>query len=203
MSLTDTRVLVLCTDDTVRGLMVVALLGRLFASQGRRDVAVNSAGLATLDGTQASVLAVEALRARGLDISAHHSRTVTPQMAQKADLVLAVDVDVYRRAKMAGMDSERPGKVNLLLGYPQYSNKSPDLVDPFGQPLAAHQNRVAQIETALAQPEFYLRFNLDFPALNPATMERPTLIVPANSQYPGDSLRIEAPTARRWFFGEK
>ncbi len=90
--------LVVCSGNTCRSAMGEGLLRRLLATRlgckdaqlGDRGYAVESAGTMAFDGAPASSAAVEALRARGIDISGHRSTALAPDLIHRADYVFAM-----------------------------------------------------------------------------------------------------------------
>jgi protein-tyrosine phosphatase len=82
------EVLVLCTANQCRSPMAEALLRARLAAVGV-DAVVSSAGDLP-GGVAASPGSVKAMAARGLDLTAHESRTLTPDLLERADLVLTM-----------------------------------------------------------------------------------------------------------------
>ena len=83
------RILVICTANVCRSPMAEALV-RIAAADLDAEVEVSSAGFLTTD-EEATPVVVEVMGERGVDISAHRSRTVTAEMIDAADLVLAME----------------------------------------------------------------------------------------------------------------
>jgi arsenate reductase (thioredoxin) len=78
------RVLILCTGNCVRSQMAEGLLRHL----GGNDYEVHSAG--SKPSGYVSPLAIEAMRAIGIDISAHRSKSVSEFEGQRFDTVITV-----------------------------------------------------------------------------------------------------------------
>ena len=78
------RVLILCTGNCVRSQMAEGLLRHL----GGDSFDVHSAG--TIPNGYVSPMAVEAMRAIGLDISAHRSKSASEFHGQRFDTVITV-----------------------------------------------------------------------------------------------------------------
>jgi len=55
------------------------------------DVSFASAGIAALVGEPADAAAIQLLQGRGLDITAHRARQLTPDMVHAADLILVME----------------------------------------------------------------------------------------------------------------
>ena len=83
----STTILVLCEGNHCRSPSAEALLRQQLGDRFR----VESAGLGARDGVPAHREAARVMAARGLDISAHLSRQLTPAMALGADLILVMD----------------------------------------------------------------------------------------------------------------
>ena len=69
--------------------MAEALLRQALREQ--EEITVESAGLGAMVGHSASEHAVDLLAERGIDISSHRSRQLTPEMVGIADLVLVME----------------------------------------------------------------------------------------------------------------
>ena len=80
------HILVVCVGNICRSPMAEALLRDALREQ--QDITVESAGLGALVDHPASEHAVTLMRERGLDISGHRARQITPDMVHAADLVL-------------------------------------------------------------------------------------------------------------------
>lgn len=74
--------------------MAEALLKKLLSQRDTDNIDVSSAGLMTSDGLPASENSVSAMADVGIDISAHRSRQLTPEMLKGA---LAVTMTVSQR----------------------------------------------------------------------------------------------------------
>jgi protein-tyrosine phosphatase len=89
------RILAVCSHNRTRSVMMAALLGSMLAdreSGGGPVAVVRSAGFAP-PGLPAIAEAVDAMRRRGLDVSAHRSRRLTVEHIDGADLVLTAERD--------------------------------------------------------------------------------------------------------------
>ncbi|MCA9125359.1 MAG: hypothetical protein KDB11_34555, partial [Planctomycetales bacterium] len=83
-------VLVVCTGNTCRSPMAEAIVRDEVAKAGGVSVRVISAGAAAVPGGPATPEAVQAMKAQGLDLSAHRSRELTREMIAEADVILAM-----------------------------------------------------------------------------------------------------------------
>jgi protein-tyrosine phosphatase len=152
-----TRVLLLCTANQCRSPMGEAILRR-----ARPGLEVRSAGRLP-GGAPATPTAVDVLARRGLDLSEHVSRTVTPALLEESDLIVGMarehvrdavllrpDVrsrafalkDLVRRAEAVGPRRPDEQLASWLAAVGQGrttadllgSSEADDVVDPIGRP---------------------------------------------------------------------
>jgi protein-tyrosine phosphatase len=95
-----------------------------------------SAGLLAAEGLPASEHAVTAAAELGADISAHRSRRLTPQIAERADVIVALGA--YHAQVLLQCF---PQKKIILLGN--------GIDDPYGEDLEAYRECALQIADAL------------------------------------------------------
>jgi len=113
---------------------------------------VASAGISALVGRPADPLAVALLAERGIDLSAHRARQLTPELVSKSDLILAME-----RRHVADVEALAPaarGRVHLLGRFGGF-----EVPDPYRQPREAFEAALALIERGLAdyQQRFWSR----------------------------------------------
>jgi len=120
--------------------MAEGLLRARFAARGRGTVA--SAGIAALVGRPADPLAVELLADRGIDLSAHRARQLTPEMIGSADLVLVMET--AQQQEIERLSPASRGRVHRLGRFGGF-----DVEDPFRRPWEAFERALAQIERGL------------------------------------------------------
>lgn len=90
--------------------MAEGLLRSRFEKRGRGEV--SSAGIAALVGRPADPFAVELLAERGIDISTHRARQLTPELLAGADLVLVMDE--AQRLHLERLSSSARGRVHRI-----------------------------------------------------------------------------------------
>lgn len=136
------NVLVLCYGNICRSPVAAALLRQALPE----GVVVESAGFHAHVGraSPANILAAAAEVDPALDLDAHRSARVTAEQVQRADLVLLMDADNWRR-----FAREFPGAVGraALLGH--FDEREPgEIADPYGWDVAATSVIVRKIERA-------------------------------------------------------
>jgi protein-tyrosine phosphatase len=109
------------------------------ALREQENITVESAGLGALVGYPASENAVTLMQERGLDISQHRARQVTPDMVHAADLVLVMEAG-HKRA----IDANEPAARGKIYRLGEWQNK--DISDPYRQPREAFEEALADIE---------------------------------------------------------
>lgn len=82
-------ILFICTSNVCRGPMAAALLKRRNLTECGRIV--QSAGISGTDGRPVLAVAQEVVHKRGMDLSQHHARIVTPNLLPGFDLILAME----------------------------------------------------------------------------------------------------------------
>ena len=106
---------------------------------------MSSAGASAWDGSPASDGALLVGMERGLDLSAHRSRQLTPEIIQQADLLLAMSPSHLSRIK----EIDPSAQVHLLAGFAS-GTEGRAIQDPFGADLAAYRETFDEIERELA-----------------------------------------------------
>jgi protein-tyrosine phosphatase len=136
------KLLVVCIGNICRSPMAAAL----FANRLPKGCVVESAGVAALVGEAADPEAVALLRARGIDLSSHRARQLTPEMALANDLILVMDAGQQRAVERIAPTAR--GRVHRLGRFGEF-----DVPDPYRRPRAAFEQSLGLIERGLADFE--------------------------------------------------
>lgn len=100
-----TSVLLVCTGNIFRSMTAeYALRGNLTAAS---EIVVSSAGIMHAPQARARSDVVEYLSGRGIDVSGHQRRTLSKQMVDSTDLVVAMNVD-HKSRLLAEFGVESP-----------------------------------------------------------------------------------------------
>jgi protein-tyrosine phosphatase len=118
------RILMICVGNICRSPMAE---GELAARLRKRGVlaTVESAGIAALVGKPADPMAQELMRKRGIDISAHRARQLTPEMIRAFELILVMEAE-QQRAVESMLPGAR-GRVHRIGRWGAF-----DVPDPYG-----------------------------------------------------------------------
>ena len=107
----------------------------------------SSAGTRATPGEPASAHALAVMAARGIDMSAHRSRLLSPEQGEDVDRIVCMTAahrDLIARSF--------PGLAPKLKVLRQYATLLPeDLADPYGGSRADYERCAAQIEEALSR----------------------------------------------------
>ena len=125
--------------------MAAAIMRRRIAELGLEDqIEVLSAGVWAEDGHGASPNAVITLAERGMDLTEHRSRLLTPALLAQAQIVLVME-EAHRRS-LFYLAPQHLGKVYLLT---EMSGGHADVADPYGGPLEGYARTVDELEALI------------------------------------------------------
>ena len=137
-----TRLLFVCSGNTCRSPLAEALARGIAAERGVSDIEITSAGVSAWDGSPASDGALLIGIERGLDLSAHRARQLTPELVSSADLILAMGAHHLEAIEKLG----GAGKAHLLTAYAARSRTGNGVNDPYGGDLDVYRATATELD---------------------------------------------------------
>jgi protein-tyrosine phosphatase len=138
------KLIFVCTGNTCRSPMAEGLLKHLLGPDCGWDI--SSAGVCAANGYPASPGALEAMGEKGLDLSRHRSRHLSPERIEEADLL--VTMTRGHRDAILAIAPESEGKVFLLKSF-GIAQSPADIYDPVGEALEVYRRVRDEIDAAL------------------------------------------------------
>ncbi len=135
------HLLLVCTANISRSPMAEGVARQYLAPYP--DWSVSSAAASAPGGSSASDKALQVLAERGIDLSAHRSRTLTPEMMAQADLVLVM---AQSHKTYISEQFLHAHKVHL---FSEMAGSSNDIADPKGQPIEEYRRVLGEIDDLL------------------------------------------------------
>jgi protein-tyrosine phosphatase len=141
-------IMFVCTGNTCRSPMAHGILRSMIQAENISNVKIVSSGTGTLEGYPPTSNAVQASKNNGIDISDLYSQTITAEMVQAADLILALAYDHYLFIAQRYPDTD--GRVFMLKAFPD-KNPSRELSveDPLGLDLEDYLDTHRELEAEL------------------------------------------------------
>lgn len=125
--------------------MAAAMMRRRIDELGLADeIEVLSAGVWAEEGYGASKTAITTLAGRGMDLTEHRSRLMTPTLLARADVVLVME-ESHRRS-LFHLASQHLGKVYLLT---EMSGRYADVADPYGGSAEEYARTADELEALI------------------------------------------------------
>ena len=138
------NLLFVCSGNTCRSPMAEAFARKIAERRGIQDLNVSSAGTNAFNNVPATDEALLVGMERGLDLTSHRSRMLTPEIVSDADLVFVMTPSHVEQVKQMG----GRGKVHVIDEYASgASNKG--IADPYGGDLDAYRNTADVLEEEL------------------------------------------------------
>lgn len=140
------RILFVCTGNTCRSPLAEAIVKRMVSDAGRTDIEVASAGVQAWTGSPASDEALLVGLERNLDLSAHRSRPLTPEILDQSDLVLAMSDSHVAHIRRLRPDAN----VHLVTAFSPVSGSVRVIQDPYGGDLSVYRRTADDLELELS-----------------------------------------------------
>lgn len=138
-------ILFVCTANQCRSPMAEGLMRRKLEREGRAgEIRTASAGVDALDGCRATENSIQAMAARGIDISGHRSRATTDRILQDAALILTME-----RAHANVLQALFPAHAERVHLLAQMTGLESDVADPVGSPLEDYRRTAQEIENLI------------------------------------------------------
>jgi len=126
--------------------MAVAILNDLLKRGGHAEsVDVRSAGIWAVDGQPATADAQRTMQERGLDVSRHRARLLTPSDIRSADLIVTMEASIAEAIRI-----EAPWAAKKVFTLGDLASDPRDVDDPIGRGMDEYR-RVADLLLAMLQ----------------------------------------------------
>jgi protein-tyrosine-phosphatase len=142
---TTYNLLFVCTGNTCRSPMAAAIAEAELSRRGWTHVAVRSAGTGASTGSGATPQAVDVAGEHQLDLTAHASQPLTPDLVDWADLVLAMGASHIAAIEAFGGE----GKATLVTDFIEGEGAGEPVNDPFGGNHESYRVAFAQLRHAV------------------------------------------------------
>jgi len=145
------RILFVCTGNTCRSPMAEGICRKYFADilgcsvdeLSRLGYIINSAGVVAFDGAPASRYAVEVCRSYKIDLTGHHSRLLTRNLAEQSDVIYVMSP--HHRDEVVRLCPSADSRCFLL------DKRGMPIEDPVGLDREDYEACFRQIQAAIAE----------------------------------------------------
>ncbi len=147
-TMSEVKFLFVCTGNTCRSPMADGIFRKYLAKKLQCEVdlldkmgyKISSVGIMDTGGWPASAEAIAACAAKGIDIKAHKSRTLSRELVGESDFIFAMGR--MHSERIAALSREAANKCVLLA-------ENEEIADPIGQPQGFFNNCAELIEEAV------------------------------------------------------
>ena len=140
------NILFVCTGNISRSFLAKALLLDGINKNKIKGVNVSSAGTGAHPGTAADPEMIDFLREKGIPEGEHHSRMISQDDTDWADLILVMEKYHYDYIAVSWPKAEH--KIEMLAKYIATDQPDDEIIDPFGR--SPYHYRLAQSQIGLA-----------------------------------------------------
>jgi len=140
-------ILFVCTGNVCRSPMAAGFLREKLRKAGLEgEYRVRSAGLWALEDQPPSAYARRVMAERGIDISDHRGRDLTPEDVEEADLILTME-----RGQAEAISAEFPQHAHKVYLLSEMAGQQYDIRDPYGGPAYEYRQCANELEKLIEE----------------------------------------------------